>query len=660
MSEDDSETEGSIETNFDNELSNLPAILEVFAGDGLLAQSVPSFIERTQQIEMAAAIASAISEKSNALVEAGTGTGKTFAYLVPILLQGKKAIISTGTKTLQDQLFYRDLPMIMKLPGLGRKISLLKGRSNYLCPERLAKHIKVMSGGYKSETLSRLIRVREWSQLSRTGDLNELSDEDSGSIEGLITSTSDNCLGNQCPSVAVCPLYRAREKAANSDLVVVNHHLLFADLAMREESISRLLPDVEVVVIDEAHQISSVARHFFGEMVSSGQLIELSRDVRRELQILGNDNPGMTNSTLELEHSISKLTEAFNAGSSADLGVLLASTEVQIAIEEADLSLSTLAEFLGVSAIRSKVLQQCSQRCLQMIDRFAVLTEQIETDSEYAHWIELQEKSFILRLSPITIADSLAPYFHNEHKSWIFTSATLTVAETFDHTRSVLGLADDEEYRFESPFDFREQVRGIIPSELPVPGSNAHTESLVNYCLPILRSNFGRTFMLFTSYRALHVAQRLMFEAGGINYLVQGTMSRQQLLEKFKTIPRCVLLATQSFWEGVDVKGADLRCVIIDKLPFTSPDDPLHAAQMRMAEAHGQNGFSSISIPEAAISLKQGFGRLIRQESDRGLFVLGDNRVLTKNYGGKFLRSLPDITWLGSCEEAVEYLTEIG
>ena len=635
------------------------SILEVFCVDGLLHREVPEYVERYQQIEMATAIASALEQKSNALIEAGTGTGKTFAYLVPILLQQKNAIVSTGTKTLQDQLYYQDLPTILKLLGLSRKVSLLKGRSNYLCPERLAKNIKVMTEIVEPDLLSQLVRVREWSQLSRTGDLNELSDKDLESVGGLITSTTDNCLGGECPSVDVCPLYRAREKAVHADIVIVNHHLLMADLAMKEESISSLLPSADVVIVDEAHQISSVARHFFGETVTSGQLMELSRDVKRELQLLGNDHPELRRSAMGYEDSVNGLSRVFSMNPAIDLEELLTMAEIQDAIDEMDLSFSTLAELLETSAIRSKVLQQCYQRCLRLMDRFAVLTEQVEADSVYAHWIERQEKSFTLRLSPVVIADSLSPFFREPNKSWIFTSATLSVAEKFDHARSALGLEDDPEYRFESPFDFSEQVRGLIPHGIPVPGSNDHTAALMAFCLPILKANQGRSFILFTSYKALHAARAIIAETGGINYLVQGAMSRQKLLDKFKIIPRCVLLATQGFWEGIDVKGTDLRCVVIDKLPFTNPSDPLHVAQMRLAAAKGENGFSSVSIPDAAIALKQGFGRLIRQESDRGLFVFGDNRVLTKSYGGKFLKSLPDMPWLGSQQEAITYMESL-
>jgi ATP-dependent DNA helicase DinG len=638
---------------------HLKTVAKVFTSDGLLSRDVPDFVERTQQIDMATAVAKAITGQTNALIEAGTGTGKTFAYLVPILLQGKKAIISTGTKTLQDQLFYQDLPTVLKLLGLAKRVSLLKGRNNYLCPERLEKNIKVMTSKSNAKLLSRLVTVRQWSQMSRTGDLNELSDEDSGPVSGLITSTTDNCLGGECPSVAVCPLYRAREKAAGAELVVVNHHLLLADLAMKEESIARLLPEVEVIVIDEAHQISAVARHFFGETVTSGQLKELARDIVRELQVLGNDNPALHSAAQELEVSVSQLLRVFNASEQNNIKDLLMMTQVRDSIDELDLTLSTLSELLEASAIRSKVFQQCFNRCLRLMDKFAVLTEPIEIESEYAHWIERQEKSFVLRLSPVSIVDSLAPHFFAEQKSWIFTSATLTVAEKFDHVRSILGLKGVIEYRFDSPFDFNEQVRGLVPGGLPVPGARNHTEALIKYCLPIIKANRGRSFILFTSYRALHAAHQVIAESGGVSYLVQGTMSRQQLLDKFKTIPRCVLLATQSFWEGIDVKGADLRCVIIDKLPFTSPEDPLHAAQLRLAAAKGENGFQSISIPEAAISLKQGFGRLIRQENDRGLFVLGDNRILTKNYGGKFFRSLPEMSWLDSQTQAIEYIASL-
>ena len=573
------------------------SISEVFSKDGLLHREVPDYVERYQQVEMATAIASAIEQKTNALIEAGTGTGKTFAYLVPILLRQQNAIVSTGTKALQDQLFYQDLPTIRALLGLSCKVSLLKGRSNYLCPERLAKNIKIMSAVVESSLLSRLVRVREWSQLSRTGDLNELSDQDMESVGGLITSTTDNCLGGECPSIGVCPLYRAREKATHADIVIVNHHLLMADLAMKEESISSLLPAADVIVVDEAHQISSVARHFFGETVTSGQLMELSRDIRRELQLLGNDNPELRRSTLSYEESVAGLFRVFSLEEGADLEKLLTMVEVQDAIEEMDLAFSTLAELLESSAIRSKVLQQCYQRCLRLMDRFAVVTEGVETDSMYAHWIELQEKSFTLRLSPVAIADSLSAYFQDPNKSWIFTSATLSVAEKFDHVRNALGLEDDPEYRFESPFDFSEQVRGLIPHDIPVPGSIDHTAALMAFCLPILKANQGRSFILFTSYKALHAAQAIIAESAGVNYLVQGAMSRQQLLDKFRVIPRCVLLATQGFWEGIDVKGTDLRCVVIDKLPFMNPSDPLHVAQMRLAAANGEMGSAQSQFP---------------------------------------------------------------
>lgn len=608
---------------------------------------------------MGADVLGAINAGSHLMVEAGTGTGKTFAYLIAILVAGSRAIISTGTKTLQDQLYYKDLPIVSALVGRRVRTALLKGRSNYLCPERLDRNLKVMAASTRPQTMDQLLSIRAWYTRTRTGDLTEWLDlERESNLVPLVTSTVDNCLGGDCPRYDECPLYAARERAAEADLVVVNHHLLFADFALQDDNISSLLPQVDAIVIDEAHQIGDIARHFFGTRLSSGQLMELARDIAGEMAMLGGDDASLIQKAQLLEQKADELNLAFRGHASNDFAATLIAGRPRQLIHEVDLVLGNLASALEASSGRSKMLDSCATRAVRLADRFALLTEPAET-ADHAHWIEHRDRGFTIHLTPVSIAAPFSARVNESSSTWIFTSATLTVAERFDYIRTSLGLVDIESKRYESPFDYKQQARAWIPPITARPGTDEHTRSLMEQLMPVLTAVPGRTFLLFTSYRALHLAAEFLSRQGALSFLVQGQSPRAQLLDRFREIENCVLLATHSFWEGVDVRGAGLRCLIIDKLPFASPDDPIIKIQVKAIGEAGGNGFTDHMIPQAAITLRQGFGRLIRENQDKGLFILGDNRVATQSYGKLFVQSLPPMTWLESREEALAFLESI-
>lgn len=591
---------------------------------------------------MAAAVGRAIESVSDLLIEAGTGTGKTLAYLLPLLLSGKRAIISTGTRTLQDQLWSVDLPRLKGIAPVGVRLALLKGRSNYVCPRRL----DVCLGEYSAddETRSRLIDIRQWASRTRTGDLGEVTDGEADSrLIPLVTSTADNCQGRACEYFDACPLYRARARALEADLVVVNHHLLFSDLSGEEEAMPSLLPRADVIVMDEAHQAPHVARQFFGRRLGSAELIDLLRDIGSEFQALGSEDVGLAAAARDFESVFRRLSRAWST--SADCA---GSDDL---IEQVDLAFAALATALSLVRERSRIYEHCYQRVVRFADLFALLTES-DAPAGYAKWLERQSNGFSLHLAPVSIADEFGERVRAAAQSWILTSATLTVDGSFEHVAAELGLGDVQTMLLESPFDYRGQVKGWLPPLEALPGSREHTSELVECTLPLLHACAGRTFMLFTSYRAMFDAEALL-ASRGVACLVQTRAPRSRLLTQFRQTERAVLLATQSFWEGVDVRGTDLRLLVIDKLPFPSPESPIIRARMDHAMVAGSDGFDAIMLPQAITGLRQGFGRLVRSETDRGLFVLGDTRVKTRAYGRRVRASLPDMEWLDSADEAV-------
>ena len=490
-----------------------------------------------------------------------------------------------------------------------------------------------------------------------------LDSEQSSAVMPLVTSTVDNCLGQSCESISECPVYRARARAIEADVVVVNHHLLFADTVLKEESLTRLLPDADLIVVDEAHQVPDVARLFFGERISTRQLFELARDIQREQRLLGDDDPELIRIVTTLENAVDGIVEICFS-SIEPLELFLNDQRTRDKLEDIDIALGKLIARLQQVEQRSAGLGHCYSRAMRLSDLFALLTETDIHNEEYAHWIEKQgvssgRRGFTIVLSPVSVATELGQLFGTPDKNWIFVSATMTMAGSFDHMKNSLGLDDVVESRFESVFDFAEQVRAYVPSGIPLPSSDMHTEKLLSHVLPFIRATTGRIFYLFTSHRAMEKTAELLNYEHDIVFLKQGALPKKRLLEKFRELPGCVLLATQSFWEGVDVRGSDLRCLIIDKLPFSSPENEMVRAQIRAIDSLGGNGFMQFSLPEAAISLKQGFGRLIREESDKGLFILGDSRIHTRNYGKILRQSLPPMTWLQSPDEVHEYILQL-
>ncbi len=626
----------------------MAVLADYFGCDGLLSRQLEGFVERPQQFEMASVISAAIVSGDNAFIEAGTGTGKTLSYLVPLFLAGKRALVATGTRMLQDQLRFQDLPLLKRLFP-QRRVAILKGRSNYLCPYRLEKHLQVFS--CDSRTMASLERVRNWAERSKRGDLGE-----AGEIEDrvlpLVTSSKDNCLGARCPRFDHCPLFEARSQAAEADVVVVNHHLLFADLALREDNVSALLPNVDAVIVDEAHQVTEIARQFFGASVSSRQFVELIGDLRAEMTLLGDDDAGLAHMVSRLELAQARLRDEL-LGYEGDFREWF-SGDGRPVNDAVDFALGELLSALDQASIRSQGMANARRRTQQLADDFVLLTEPVSLSS-YVHWIDRSGGGFTVHLSPVDLASTIGHLFQGA-ASWIFCSATMSVDGSFSHIRDMLGIDSAVERQFASPFDFRRQTRAWLPVGLPVPGTDTHTGALVRAVQPVLNANLGRTFFLFTSYRAMKTAYELLPETERI--LMQGVLPRQLLLQKFRDTDRSVLLATHSFWQGVDVRGAGLNCVIIDKLPFASPGDPMSRATMDAIDGAGGNGFLDYMLPRAIIDLKQGFGRLVRSESDQGLFILGDPRVASRPYGGVILSSLPAMEWIDG-SQACRYMEQI-
>jgi len=625
-------------------------IHEIFTD--ILPGILEGYVHRPVQLSLAENIMSIIQSASTGVFEAGTGTGKTLSYLVPAFLAEGKVIISTGTKNLQDQLYQKDIPMLHPLFP-QKRVALLKGRANYLCTHRLKTQLKLKQ---RNKTLeSQLVDVRAWSAQTRSGDLTEILDlDEQPELIRLVSSTRDNCLGTRCPDYNECAVYRAREYASQSDIIVINHHLLFADLSQTEGA---LLPKAIALIVDEAHQVPDIARQFFGQRISSGQMNELVRDVKAELTILGNDDPVTLTALTRLETQHNHLKDRVLGSEEQDFN-RWCSAETTLLIHEVDHALADLGDQLAGVSMRSEGLAQCARRTLAFADQFAILTEQTELEDEYVHWIDRSEKGYVIHLSPLSVASEIRTLVNASGAGWVFTSATLSVNRKFDHYLDEMGLDGEIAEIFDSPFDYAACVRAHILNDLPVPGRDAHTIALVEQTRPFINANPGRTFFLFTSHRALRLAAELMADSPR-QVFVQGTMAKSQLLAAFRQTSGSVLLATQSFWEGVDVRGAELKLLIIDKLPFPSPGDPLYEARAEAIQNQGGNSFTELALPKTVLSLKQGFGRLIREETDRGLFVLGDPRMKNRSYKNYVKNNLPEMQWLEQSEEAIEWLRKL-
>ena len=630
---------------------------EVFGPTGPLARAIPGFTPRRSQRVMAGRVALALENRAPLVVEAGTGTGKTFAYLVPALLSGKRVLISTGTRTLQDQLFSKDLPQVAAAIGVPARVALLKGRSNYLCHYRFKQLSGQKSiGGTRDRTLA---RVERWSLTTKSGDLAEVPDlGDAHPLWPQLTSTRDNCLGARCAEVGRCHVFEARRRAVEADVVIVNHHLLLADLALKEDGFGDLLGTADAVILDEAHQIPDLATQFFGTRFGSRPVELMLRDARIELVQL---SPGKVLLAAELGHvekTLAALAEILRASPRPDW--LAADSPLSEASEELSRALRKLAAELEEQGGGAGVTQ-CAARATELAARLDAVVH--AEDNDGARSVELTQRGFSLSLLPFDVANRFSQMTTATRAAWVFTSATLSVGEEFSHFTSRLGLDEAETLAIASPFDFESQALLYLPTKLPDPASPQHTQAVVDLSVPLLEASAGGAFILFTSHRALQRAADLLrarwTELGEFPLLVQGEAPREQLLRRFRDSGNAVLLGTASFWEGVDVKGDALRLVIIEKLPFASPDDALTKARIEHLKANGGNPFREYQLPEAALTLKQGVGRLIRSETDRGVVVICDPRLVDKPYGRVLRSSLPPMPVTRVAFDAEKFLRRI-
>lgn len=641
---------------------------KLLGADGPFAQASADFSPRLAQQDMATAVAQAIDAGEALVVEAGTGTGKTFAYLVPALLSGKRVIISTGTKALQDQLFHRDLPQVRKMLGSTARAHLLKGRSNYLCLQRLEDIDNDARMSLHDRRL--LVKVRDWSRRTQTGDRAEVVGvPEKSPIWPRVTSTTENCLGSDCPHFEDCYVVKARRNAQEADMVVVNHHLLLADWVLKQEGFGEVLPGAQAFIIDEAHQLPELAGQFFSVSTRSRQINDLADDALVECgEVSG--AIGMLEEPLQLlRRAVQSLRLALPDGARAAWHDVAGQVTEPLATLRA--ALATLVEVLSTLASRSRGFDNLHARAMAMQVRLAQATAapgevvavedaepddagDVDTDDDEAgsnddkrkpvpsvQWYETTEHGFALHATPIDLAPPLRDLWRRSGASWVFTSATLSVNGKFDHFTRQMGLHEPRQLLLDSPFDYSRQTLLYLPPGLPEPRDRYYCDRLIDAVIPVLEASAGRAFMLFTSHSALQRCAALL--AGRVDFplFVQGSAPRLQLLDQFIASGNGVLLGAATFWEGVDVPGAALSCVIIDKLPFAPPDDPVLSARSEALRRAGHSPFNSLVLPNAVIGLKQGSGRLIRSIEDRGVLVLCDPRLVSKGYRHTFFRSLP-------------------
>lgn len=636
------------------------ATAAALSAQGPLARAWPEFRARGAQQRLAEAVAAAMLERGELVAEAGTGTGKTYAYLVPALLSGLRVIVSTGTRALQDQLYHRDLPRLREALGVGLKTALLKGRSNYLCWYRMerARGDRAFSARQQAALLA---RVWQFAGASDDGDIAGIDfvPEDSA-LWPQITSTPDNCLGSECPFHAECFVVKARARAQAADLVVVNHHLLFADLALKREGFGEILPGAHAFVIDEAHQLPELATRFFGQGLSARQLQDLGRDVLAEALSASGALGALQPAADALERCVRELRLAWDPlPARGPLELALRHDPCADSLEALEAALQALVEALEGQAERSPGLEACLARAQALRQKLDALHPRGEDAVPCVRWYELAPRGFSLQLTPLDVAGPLTEFRAKAHAAWIFTSATLAVGGSFSHFAGQLGLVEPRTVLEPSPFDYPRQALAWLPPGLPDPADRRYVAALLRAALPALEASRGRAFLLFTSHRALREAAEWLQANTAFPLFVQGSQPRHRLLQAFRDSGNGLLLGAASFWEGVDVAGDALSLVLIDKLPFAAPDDPVLEARLEHIRRGGGNPFRDWQLPTAVIAFKQGVGRLIRSESDRGVLVLCDPRLTGKGYGRSFLGSLPPMARTHALEEVQAFFAAL-
>ncbi|TAL62243.1 MAG: ATP-dependent DNA helicase [Legionella sp.] len=630
----------------------------ILSNNGRLSTAIPGFVARAPQSDLAVAIAEAIQNKSILVAEAGTGTGKTYAYLLPCLLHRKKALISTATKTLQDQLFQKDLPTLVRALGLSVRIQNLKGRANYICQHRVALHAE--EGQFHTpQCAHEVLHVRDKLSQMKDGERSELPEisEDS-SVWSYVTSTTENCLGQECAHYESCFLVKARKRAMEADIVVINHHLFFADSRLKKEGFGELLPGAEVVIFDEAHQLAEIATNFHGERIGTRQFTDLIADMINEWPALD-----LANQPLKvLSHKADQLMDALVSS--------LLAREERFSWDEVSRNKEFMTLWGDWLALKEELMQCFStinlaehpalERCQERLQDFAeILLSFTQENNDKIRWLERFKQTMVCHATPYDIAKPFSELLQRQACTYVFTSATLTMASSFDCFCKPLGLQTAKTLLLPSPFNFPQQAILYLPRSLPDPKDARYYELLLKRALPVIEACGGRCFFLFTSHKALkQVAQML---GNTLNYplLIQGEEAKPILLARFRQLGNAVLLGTATFWEGVDVKGEALSCVIIDKLPFPSPVDPVTRGRMAYLKERGLSGFDELSLPNAVIALKQGVGRLIRDIGDKGVLMIADPRLTGREYGRQILASLPDLPKTRDEQKVLNFISEM-
>ena len=629
----------------------------VFAAGGPLEKAVAGFRHRPQQVEFAQAVLEAIESSGVLIAEAGTGTGKTFAYLVPALLAGGRVIVSTGTKTLQDQLFHRDLPRVRQALGASVDVALLKGRANYVCLHHL--EVAAAQGTFSArEDALHLQKIRRFAATTMSGDKGDCADvPESSPAWAQATSTRENCLGSACRHYQDCFVVKARKRAAEADVIVVNHHLFFADVVLRDDGASDLLPAANTVIFDEAHHLPDLARLFFGQSLATSQLLELARDVRLAEAQHARESTGMGDAALGVERAAREVRLALGpALGRTALNAIKERVAFDRALDALATELAALGAKLRAQEERAEEIRNCRVRTDELSARIsdwreadARPREDVYGESgapDVVRWIEAYAQSAVLYMTPLDVARIFRAQMEGGERAWIFTSATLSVNGDFSHFQGEMGLAEAQTRSWASPYDFANQALLYVPEGLPDPNSEGYVEAVIEAAWPVVRASGGHAFLLFTSLRAMDrgfdlLTAKLRAEALAWPLLLQGSGAKNELLERFRRSPNAILVGSQSFWEGVDVKGEQLSVVVIDRLPFNPPDDPVLAACIERINRAGGNAFMDYQLPRAVIALKQGAGRLLRDEADRGALVICDPRLVDKPYGKRIWRALP-------------------
>ncbi len=634
----------------------------LFSEAGPLAGVIPHYRPRAQQLELAERIATALAQRDRLVVEAGTGTGKTLCYLVPALLQGGKCILSTGSKTLQDQLFHRDIPALRQALHRPIAVALLKGRANYVCHyhlERALADARLVT----AEEARHLRRIARFAAVDTSGDRMRLTEVPEDSLAwAYATSSRENCLGSDCPHFQDCFVLKARKKALEADLVVINHHLFFADVWLKDEGAGELLPACNAVIFDEAHQLPEIASLFFGRTVSTGMVVDLTRDVRQEAAEAAADFTELPRVAAEVDAAARAARLALGAlAGRLPAGLALDRPDFTAALSELGARLGQMDGLLASQAGRSQGLNSCLERCRAVQ---ATLVDWCRGEAVgQIRWLEVTAHSVLLHLTPLDVGELFARQLENDSRAWIFTSATLSVRGDFRHYLGQIGLPEAATGYWESPFDYAHQALLYVPEGMPDPNTSGYTRAVTEAAWPLIKASGGRTFLLFTSLRAMNEAQALIearMAEEGVQYplLLQGSQSRSELLKRFRALGNAVLFGSQSFWEGVDVAGEALSLVVIDRLPFQPPDDPVLSARIDALKQAGKNPFFDYQLPRAVISLKQGAGRLIRRECDRGVLMICDPRLVEKPYGRRIWQSLPPMARSRRQADAIGFFKE--